>query len=275
MTIKEAIKYGSDLLKENKIEDYSIKVKILISFITGIKKDILINYEDVEILDNKLEIYIYNLNKIIEGVPIQYITKKQEFMGLDFFVDENVLIPQPDTEILVEEVLKISKLYNKKINILDLCTGSGAIAVSLAKYIKDVNIIATDISENAIEIAEKNAIKNNAENKIKFVVSDMFKNIENKFDIIVSNPPYIETKEIEKLSKEVKNEPIIALDGGNDGIKYYKIIADNYNKFLNIGGYLLLEMGYNQGESVSKLFKNSEIKKDLSGNDRVILVKKE
>ncbi len=275
MTIKEAIKYGSDLLKENKIEDYSIKVKILISFITGIKKDILINYEDVEILDNKLEIYIYNLNKIIEGVPIQYITKKQEFMGLDFFVDENVLIPQPDTEILVEEVLKISKLYNKKINILDLCTGSGAIAVSLAKYIKDVNIIATDISENAIEIAEKNAIKNNAENKIKFVVSDMFKNIENKFDIIVSNPPYIETKEIEKLSKEVKNEPIIALDGGNDGIKYYKIIADNYNKFLNIGGYLLLEIGYNQGESVSKLFKNSEIKKDLSGNNRVILVKKE
>lgn len=275
MTIKEAIKYGSDLLKENKIEDYSIKVKILISFITGIKKDILINYEDVEILDNKLEIYIYNLNKIIEGVPIQYITKKQEFMGLDFFVDENVLIPQPDTEILVEEVLKISKLYNKKINILDLCTGSGAIAVSLSKYIKDVNIIATDISENAIEIAEKNAIKNNVENKIKFVVSDMFKNIENKFDIIVSNPPYIETKEIEKLSKEVKNEPIIALDGGNDGIKYYKIIADNYNKFLNIGGYLLLEMGYNQGESVSKLFKNSEIKKDLSGNNRVILVKKE
>lgn len=275
MTIKEAIKYGSDLLKENKIEDYSIKVKILISFITGIKKDILINYEDVEILDNKLEIYIYNLNKIIEGVPIQYITKKQEFMGLDFFVDENVLIPQPDTEILVEEVLKISKLYNKKINILDLCTGSGAIAVSLAKYIKDVNIIATDISENAIEIAEKNAIKNNVENKIKFVVSDMFKNIENEFDIIVSNPPYIETKEIEKLSKEVKNEPIIALDGGNDGIKYYKIIADNYNKFLNIGGYLLLEMGYNQGESVSKLFKNSEIKKDLSGNNRVILVKKE
>lgn len=275
MTIKEAIKYGSDLLKENKIEDYSIKVKILISFITGIKKDILINYEDVEILDNKLEIYIYNLNKIIEGVPIQYITKKQEFMGLDFFVDENVLIPQPDTEILVEEVLKISKLFNKKINILDLCTGSGAIAVSLSKYIKDVNIIATDISKNAIEIAEKNAIKNNVENKIKFVVSDMFKNIENKFDIIVSNPPYIETKEIEKLSKEVKNEPIIALDGGNDGIKYYKIIADNYNKFLNIGGYLLLEMGYNQGESVSKLFKNSEIKKDLSGNDRVILVKKE
>ena len=275
MTIKEAIKYGSDLLKENKIEDYSIKVKILISFITGIKKDILINYEDVEILDNKLEIYIYNLNKIIEGVPIQYITKKQEFMGLDFFVDENVLIPQPDTEILVEEVLKISKLFNKKINILDLCTGSGAIAVSLAKYIKDVNIIATDISENTIEEAEKNAIKNNVENKIKFVVSDMFKNIENKFDIIVSNPPYIETKEIEKLSKEVKNEPIIALDGGNDGIKYYKIIADNYNKFLNIGGYLLLEMGYNQGESVSKLFKNSEIKKDLSGNNRVILVKKE
>ena len=275
MTIKEAIKYGSDLLKENKIEDYSIKVKILISFITGIKKDILINYEDVEILDNKLEMYIYNLNKIIKGLPIQYITKKQEFMGLDFFVDENVLIPQPDTEILVEEVLKISKLFNKKINILDLCTGSGSIAVSLAKYIKDVNIIATDISESAIKIAEKNAINNNVENKIKFAVSDMFKNIENKFDIIVSNPPYIETKEIEKLSKEVKNEPIIALDGGNDGIKYYKIIADNYNKFLNIGGYLLLEIGYNQGESVSKLFKNSEIKKDLSGNNRVILVKKE
>ncbi len=275
MTIKEAIKFGTNLLKENKVDDYNIKVKILISFITGIKKDILINYEDMEISDKDLDKYIYNLNKIVNGVPIQYITKKQEFMGLDFFVDSNVLIPQPDTEILVEEVLKISKLLNKKINVLDLCTGSGAIAVSLAKYIKDVNIIATDISEDAIKIAKKNAINNGVEDKIRFIISDMFENIQNKFDIIVSNPPYIETKEIEKLSKEVRNEPIIALDGGNEGIKFYKIIANNYDDFLNIDGYLLLEIGYNQGEIVSKLFKNSQIKKDLSQNDRVILVKKE
>ena len=275
MQIKEVIRKGMIKLKTNGVDEPNVKARLLMQYILKKPREYILVYDKEELTLRQEVNYFKGIKKLIEGVPLQHITKSQEFMKLNFYVDQDVLIPRPDTEILVEEVLKISKLYNKKINILDLCTGSGAIAVSLAKYIKDVNIIATDISKNAIEIAEKNAINNNVEDKIKFVVSDMFKNIENKFDIIVSNPPYIETKEIEKLSKEVKNEPIIALDGGNDGIKYYKIIADNYNKFLNIGGYLLLEIGYNQGESVSKLFKNSEIKKDLSGNDRVILVKKE
>lgn len=278
MTIKEAIKYGSDLLKENKIEDYSIKVKILISFITGIKKDILINYEDVEILDNKLEIYIYNLNKIIEGVPIQYITKKQEFMGLDFFVDENVLIPQPDTEILVEEVMS---LYPKesKLTILDLCTGSGCIGISLAKYFVNSRVYLSDVSKEALSIAEKNGQKNHVDN-IQILQSNLFENIPNELDVIVSNPPYIPSKEIPFLPEEVQKEPHIALDGGIEGLDFYQKIIRESPKFLKDKGYLCLEMGYDQKEKIASLLEKSNAfqkyytKKDLAGIDRVIVAQK-
>lgn len=219
------------------------------------------------------------IDKIINGKPIQYITNEQEFMKLKFYVDENVLIPQPDTEILAEKI--IDEYSDKEVKIWDLCTGSGAIAISLAKYIKKSNIIATDISNKAIQIAKLNAEKNLVHKKIKFILSDMFKNIENDtFDLIVSNPPYIKTDVINNLEKSVQNEPNIALDGGEDGLKFYKIIAENAYKFLNNNGKLYLEIGFDQKENVinllQKTYKYNEITciKDLAGNDRLIIASK-
>ena len=211
--------------------------------------------------------------------PIQYIINTQEFMGFDFYVDENVLIPQPDTENLVEEVLFIiDSIKDKNLKILDLCTGSGAIAISLSKILKSDKILiyGSDISEEALKIAQNNAIQNCS--KIVFLKSNIFSQINDnyKFDIIVSNPPYIETNIIENLSEEVKHEPHIALDGGEDGLYFYREIIKNAKKHLNTNGYLAFEIGYNQKNQVENLldengYKNIYSRKDLSGNDRVVV----
>ncbi|MBO5348643.1 MAG: peptide chain release factor N(5)-glutamine methyltransferase [Clostridia bacterium] len=214
--------------------------------------------------------------KYLSGTPLQYITNKQEFMKLNFYVDENVLIPQPDTEILVEEIINLYK--NKKCKILDLCTGSGAIAIALAKYVEDAQIVASDISMKALQIAKLNAEKNLLHKKIKFIESDMFEKIDDTdFDIIVSNPPYIKTDVINTLDASVKKEPNIALDGGQDGLKFYKIIINKAHQYLSNNGKLFLEIGYDQKEDVIKLLNKTgyynEIysKKDLGQNDRIVV----
>lgn len=194
---------------------------------------------------------------------------------MKFFVDENVLIPRYDTEVLVEEVLKIAKNENKK-EILELCTGSGIIAISLAKYLEDAKIIATDVSEEALNIAKRNAKNLGQEEKINFVKSDMFEKIDKKFDIIVSNPPYIKTDVIKEYSLEY--EPKIALDGGEDGLIFYRTIIENGYKYLNETGAIALEIGYDQKEEVMEIakesnqYKNISCVKDLNGNDRVIII---
>ena len=243
----------------------------------------LVIHHDMEVSEQQINEFEIGLEKLKNNVPIQYITNHQEFMKLDFYVDENVLIPQPDTEILVEEVIKyVNENTNKfatssTIKILDLCTGSGAIAISLAKYIENVEITATDISNKAIQIAKLNAEKNLVHKKINFIESDMFQNIkENQFDIIVSNPPYIETAVINTLDKEVQKEPHLALDGGDDGLKFYRLIIKHAKNHLSSNGKVFFEIGYNQKEAIFKLIQNSEYFenpiciKDLSGNDRVI-----
>lgn len=281
MKIQELRNIGRNKLVEKNIEDVFIKIDILLQYLLKMNKTELIVNQEKEIsrvIENK---YLKCIEEIINGKPIQYITKTQEFMNLKFYVDENVLIPQPDTEILVEETIKkINEIKKEKtIKVLDMCTGSGAIAIAIKKYANEINkeveVYATDISEAAIKIAKKNAKKNGA--KVNFILSDMFENIkESEFDIIVSNPPYIESKTISTLSKEVQNEPHIALDGGEDGLKFYKIIAQNANKFLKEKGQLLLEIGYNQKESVMKVFEYTKkyfcisCIKDLSNNDRVL-----
>ncbi len=280
MTIKELIIYGTKKIKENDIENANLQAKIiLLNLIKQSKQYLIINQEE-KISEDIEEKYKKDINKIIDGIPIQYITKNQEFMKLNFYVDKNVLIPQPDTEILVEEVINISKKL-ENIKILDICTGSGAIAITLAKYIKDSKIYATDISKEAIKIASKNAKKNKVKEQITFLVSDMFNKIPNQnFDIIVSNPPYIEKNVINNLPKQVKNEPYIALNGGKDGLDFYKIISNNAYKFLNSDGYLCLEIGYNQKNYVIKLLENTNkykdiyCKKDLANNDRIIIARK-
>ena len=280
MNIEEILKKEINNLKQNNIENSTLKAKILLANILNVKKEYLLIHSEEEVKQEDKIKYENCIKELIKGKPLQYITNKQEFMGLNFYVDENVLIPQPDTEILVEKAIEIAETTQKN-KILDMCTGSGCIAISLAKKINNAQITAVDISNSALNVANKNAINNNVENKIKFINSDMFSNIKEKFDIIVSNPPYIETETINKLEIEVQNEPHLALDGGIDGLKFYKTIANNAFKYLNENGYLLLEIGYNQQNSVTQLlqdigkYKNIETIKDLGGNYRVVIARKE
>ena len=272
MNISELLVNGKHLLKD--IEDGNIKARILLEYILKLSREKIVSNPNIEVSDNNVEFYLNKINDIKNGMPIQYITNKQEYMKLNFYVDKNVLIPQPDTEILVEKAIEICNNHGNDIKILDLCTGSGAIGISIAKNIKNAKVYATDIKNTVIDIAKQNAKQNNVDN-IEFIVSDMFENIQEKdFDIIVSNPPYIETDVIKTLPTEVRNEPIIALDGGKDGLKFYKIILSEYKKYLKKDGYLLLEIGYNQAKSVGELINlNYSIIEDLAGNDRVIIIK--
>ena len=279
MNIQELRKKGRDKLINANVYEANIKADILLQYVLGMTKTELISNSLKEVTDSEEKGYIEYLEQIVKGKPIQYITNIQEFMKLNFYVDENVLIPQPDTEILVEETLK---KINEKSKTLDLCTGSGAIAISIDHYAKSKNkleIFASDISKEAIKIAKKNAEYNKA--NIKFILSNMFENIKEKdFDILVSNPPYIEKNIIPTLSKEVQSEPQIALDGGEDGLDFYRIIAKEGYKYVKSGGYILVEIGYNQKENVINIFKKYEKKymaikciKDLNRQDRVIEVK--
>ena len=275
MNIKELVDYGAKKIEQNNLEDSKLKAKILLTYLLSKSKEYLIINSNMTIDKEQESQYLKYINEICNGKPLQYITNRQEFFRMNFFVNENVLIPRPDTEILVEEVIKISE---NNFKILDLCTGSGAIAIALAKNIENVNITAVDISEKALEVANINA--NNNEVNIKFVQSDLFSKIEDKnFDIIVSNPPYIETKEIETLNKDVKQEPVIALDGGIDGLYFYKNIIQEAPKYLKQNGYICFEIGYNQKNEVINILNNSNMyydifcKKDLSGMDRVIIAR--
>ena len=311
MKLQELIQNSKYELDSLNVEDADIKLKILIEYVFKISKEkLILKYKD-EINNKKVEEFRKLLKKLENGIPIQYIINNQEFMGLNFYVDEDVLIPQPDTEILVEEVIKYcnelrnnepedketnkdykeniekepiinkeDKNINKKtIKILDLCTGSGIVGISIYKYFENVEIYASDISQKALNIAEKNTNLNNA--KINFINSDMFENIHIKdFDIIVSNPPYIESKVIKSLSKEVQNEPKLALDGGEDGLKFYRSILENANDYLRKNGAIFLEIGYDQKEKIEeilksyKIYKETKCIKDFGGNNRVIIIKK-
>ena len=278
MKIKELIEYGKNTLNKNEVQDSSIISRILAEYILNFNRQEIIANLDKEVEEEQRVRYYLALIEIIQGMPIQYITNKQEFMKLDFYVDENVLIPQPDTEILVEKAIEEAKKI-ENVEILDMCTGSGCIGISIAKNIENAKVTLVDISKNAIEIAKKNALRNKVESQLTFIQSNMFEKVEKKFDIIVSNPPYIKTDVIPKLDRQVQNEPHIALDGGKDGLKFYKIIIEEAPKYLKENGKLILEIGYDQKEEVENLIKQSgqykkiEVIKDLSQNDRVIIGK--
>ena len=277
MTIMEIIKKGMIELKNSNIEYPKLKSRLLMQYILNETRQYVIVNDMKEISPNKEKEYFNAIKKLKTGIPLEYITHQKEFMKLNFFVNENVLIPRQDTEILVEEVIKISKKIGAK-KILDLCTGSGAIAVSLAKYIPESKITAIDVSNNALKIAKKNAINNKVENQITFINSDMFTNVNNeKYDIIVSNPPYIKTNVIKNLDEEVKKEPYIALDGGSDGLFFYKKIVKESYEYLKYRGYLCMEIGFDQKIDVIELienedkFENTYCRRDLYDNDRVII----
>lgn len=279
MTIREALNKGTIQLKMKKIESPKLKARLVMQFILNQTRQYVMVYDEKKLTPIQEKKYFEAMEQLAKGIPLQHITHRQEFMKMDFYVNNNVLIPRPDTEVLVEEVIRIAKKINAK-KILDLCTGSGAIAVSLAKYIENSQITATDISEKALEIAEINAKKQQVDKQIAFLPSNLFEELpKEKYDMIVSNPPYIKKEVIKTLDKEVQKEPHIALDGGQDGLDFYRKIIHHSYEFLKYKGYLCLEIGYDQKIDVIELIEqegkyiDTYSKKDLYGNDRVIITK--
>lgn len=213
------------------------------------------------------------VEKRLKHIPLGYIFGKSYFFGREFKVDENVLIPRQDTEILIEKICDDIKSKKENVSVLDIGTGSGAIAITIQKE-TGANVVAVDVSDGALEIAKHNA--NKLEADVEFVKSNLFENVKEQFDFIVSNPPYIESSVIETLDDEVKlNEPILALDGGEDGLDFYRKIVEQSPKYLNKGGKLYFEIGYNQADALKQLmkdkFKNVCVYKDYGNNDRVVV----
>lgn len=278
MTIKEIIiKYSKEL--EIISDTPRLDVELLLKRALGDVDSMYIRmYLDKELSEDQEKYFLEMMKDRLNQRPIAYILGNREFMGLDFFVKEGVLIPRPDTETLVEEIINICN--NKTgLNILDIGTGSGAITVSLAKYLDKSHIVSVDISDIALEIASKNAVSNKVDERIDFIKSDVFSNVsrENKFDIIVSNPPYIKKSDISGLDRQVKDfEPYNALEGGEDGLDFYRKITRESREFLNENGILAYEVGHDQASDVSKImqqngFKGIYTKSDLQGFERVVI----
>lgn len=280
-TINEALYYGKEQLDSVNIESSLSDSLILLCYVLDLSKtDIIIRKNDV-LSDKDFKAYLSLINKRKARVPVKYLTGVCEFMSLDFYVDKNVLIPRPDTEILVEEVIKDFK-DKKDVRILDLCCGSGCIGISLAHYLESSLITMADISDGAINTADKNIKKHNLDNKIKIIKKDILnETIDEKFDIITSNPPYINEEDYKNLEDDVKlYEPEIALVSRDDEYKFYKRIIDCYYNSLKDDGHMYLEMGYNQSEYLYEYakktckYKNINIIKDLSGINRVLHLEK-
>lgn len=271
MTYREAIGLGEKILTMAGIADVKTDAWMLLEMAAKIDRNYYYMHMDDEITKEQLEEYEWVLKKRSEHIPLQYIVGETEFMGLPFKVNSSVLIPRQDTETLVEEALKVAKPGMK---VLDMCTGSGCIIISILHYGKELEGYASDISRHAINVAKENAKLNHI--AISFQTGDLFDHIKGKYDMIVSNPPYIRTEEITKLMPEVQNfEPFDALDGKEDGLFFYRRIVEQAGDYLNPGGHLLFEIGYDQGQDVSELmeqagFKNVRVIKDLAGNDRVV-----
>ena len=274
MNISEALSYGSQ-----EIEYFN--AKLLLENVLNCKDNYLVINKYEELTPIQEISYKKNIKDVKDGKPLQYITNKQVFYDSEFYVDENVLIPQPDTAFVVDKALNIllSMNLDRPLKILDLCTGSGAIAIIISKKLKEKNIefemTASDISNGALKVAMTNAEKIVSDTKIRFVLSNLFDEINGKFDMIISNPPYVKSDDIVKLSLDVQNEPYIALDGGNDGLEFYKRISKQVDNYLSDNGYLVLEIGYDQGKEVCDLFNDSNFYKDLNNNDRCVIYQKD
>ena len=279
MTIKDIIINYSQKL-EHISDTPRLDVEILLEKALGDVDSLYIRLNlNKEVTEEEFNLFNTLIEDRLKGRPIAYIVGNREFMGLDFYVQEGVLIPRPDTEALVEEVIEICD-GKEGLNVLDIGTGSGAITVSLAKYLKNPKVKSFDISEIALEIGKKNAINNNVDDKIDFVKSDLFSAIKDmniQFDVIVSNPPYIPKKEIETLHTQVKDyEPYNALEGGEDGLDFYRDITKQSIDYLKQNGVLAYEVGHDQAQDVAKImedngYTNIYTKKDLQGIDRVVI----
>ncbi|MCR5277953.1 MAG: peptide chain release factor N(5)-glutamine methyltransferase [Lachnospiraceae bacterium] len=272
MTYSELNSLGALQLKAAGIEEYKLDARLLLQHVCNVDAGFLYAHGDSEVSEPEEKKYRDLIARRQKREPLQHITGIQCFMGLDFKVSPDVLIPRPDTETLVECALK--ELHDG-MRVLDMCTGSGCILLSLLKYSNDCEGVGADVSERALEIASENA--RNLGVEASFVKSDLFENISGKFDILVSNPPYIRTCEIEELEPEVKDhDPFIALNGHENGLYFYERIAKECPEYLNRGAYVFFEIGSTQGKEVSELmetsgFKDVRVVKDLAGLDRVVI----
>lgn len=272
MKYRQAYEFGVRTLQEHQIAEANLDARILLEWICKTDRNALLVYGDREITKEQEEKYKEAIERRASRIPLQHITNEQEFMGLPFFVNEHVLIPRQDTEILVEEAML---QIHDGMSILDICTGSGCILLSLLKYKNDCTGVGVDISEKALEIAKKNAER--LEIQAEFLQSDLLEKVTGKFDVVVSNPPYIRSDVIETLMEEVKeHEPYIALDGKEDGLYFYRRITKEVKEVLHTGGSLLFEIGFDQGKEVAELmeaqgFKEVKVIKDYAGLDRVVM----
>ena len=275
MTYAEAYEKGKNILTEAGIAEAGLEARLLLEHVCGTGRNDLLVHGDRLVEDVQCSSYEQLLTGRADRIPLQYLTGCQEFMGLNFAADRHVLIPRQDTEILVEEVLK--NLHDG-MEILDMCTGSGCILISLLRYSNDCAGLGVDISGGALRVAEKNAqnILSGFSGKVRFLESDLFENVEEMFDVIVSNPPYIPAGDMEGLMPEVRDyEPRIALDGGDDGLVFYRKILEGSRSHLKKGGMLFFEIGYDQGRAVSKMMRETgfldvQVRKDYAGLDRVV-----
>ena len=272
MTFREAIIRGEDLLKKVNIADARNDAWLLLSMVCKIDHTFYYMHMDEELSAEQTSEYESLIKKRAEHVPLQYITGEQEFMGLPFHVNSAVLIPRQDTETLVDEALKIIEPGMK---VMDMCTGSGCILISILKKCTGVEGIGYDISKQALNVAKENAKLNGV--LAEFERSDLFDAVTGTFDVIISNPPYIPTEEIAKLMPEVAQfEPFNALDGKEDGLYFYRKLVKDAKTYLNPEGKILFEIGFDQGKAVSEMltdagFVNVRVVKDLAGNDRVVI----
>ena len=279
MKIKDIINYGVAMIKNT--ESPSLETQMMIAKV--IEKDrlyIMLNLEE-DIDESKVEIIKTMIDKRKSSYPLQYILGEREFWGMDFKVSEWVLIPRQDTEILIEETLKKLKDNKHKSNLkgFEIGVGSGIISITLLKEIETLTMIGVDINDKAIELTKANALKHEVSDRLCILNSNLFEKInkENQFDFIISNPPYIETKVIDSLKEDIKkHEPKLALDGGEDGLDFYRAIIEQSKSYISPEGFIAFEIGYNQAEAVKKIFvengyPNVTIAKDLAGFDRVVI----
>lgn len=271
MNYQEACREAEKQLREQKIEDAANDAWLLLEYVTGMTRTRYYVDGFSAMKPEEEAEYFELVSKRARHIPLQHITGVQEFMGLEFLVNEHVLVPRQDTEVLVEEV---EKTLSPEMNVLDMCTGSGCIAISLKYRNQGISCKAVDISEDALQVAKQNAEKLHTD--VEFIKSDMFANVSGKYDVIVSNPPYIPTRVIEELEEEVKlHDPFGALDGKEDGLYFYRILAKMSPLYLKRGGKIYMEIGHDQSAAVEKLlaeqgFEQICTKKDLAGLDRVV-----
>ena len=266
---------GIEKLERAGIAEAKLDARLLLEYVCGTDHSTLLAHPDMEVSEADTEKYLGFIDRRAQREPVAYIIGSWSFMGLDFVVNNNVLIPEQDTEILVEEAMRY---LEDGMRFMDLCTGSGCIALSLLNYTNGTSAVCTDISEDALKVARENADKLGLSDRASFVKTDLFPEGDmGKFDIIVSNPPYIASKVIEELAPEVRDyEPRLALDGDEDGLVFYRRIVDRASEFLNSSGYLLMEIGYDQKDALVSMleekgrFHDIQVIKDLGGNDRVV-----